>query len=63
MEYTPPRIFLLDENKGGIFHRFAMEQYTTMSISFVISLTNWDMNNRLSGNLTLELQLFIKIRQ
>jgi hypothetical protein len=46
VEYTPPRIFLLDENNRGIFHRFAMEQHTTMAISFAISVTNWEMNTK-----------------
>jgi len=39
-----------------------MEQYTTVAISFVMSVTNWEMN-RFSDNLTLEFQIFIKIRQ
>jgi len=39
-----------------------MEQYTTVAISFVTSVTNWEMN-RFSGNLTLESQIFMKIRQ
>jgi len=62
MEYTSPSTFLLDEHKRGIFHRLAMKQYTTVVISFVMSVTNWEMN-RFSGNLTLEFQIFIKIRQ
>jgi len=62
MEYTSPSIFLWDKHNRGIFHRFAMEQYTTVAISFVTSVTNWEMN-RFSGNLTLESQIFMKIRQ
>jgi hypothetical protein len=56
MEYTSPGIFLLDEHNRGIFHRFAMEQF-----SFVMSIIIWEMN-RFAGNLTLEFQIFIKIR-
>jgi hypothetical protein len=62
MEYTSPSIFLLDEHNRGIFHRFAMEQYTAVAISFVMSIINREMN-RFAGNLTLEFQIFIKIRQ
>lgn len=37
-----------------------MEQYITVAISSVMSVTNWDMG-RFSENLTLQFKLFIKI--
>jgi hypothetical protein len=40
----------------GTFHRFAVEQYTTVAISSVMFITNWEMN-RFSGNITPEFKL------
>ena len=62
MGYISASVFLQDKQNGGTFHRFAMERCKTVATSLVMSVINWEMK-RFSGKMTLEFQLFIKIRQ